>query len=153
MFDNFVAELRCPNCGMVIPATANIGLQTHLRGDADGSELGVKYSFAPVDLTVDHILARGYALIVPPAVAGPIRLLDIWSCPACETEQWAMIEIANGRIEKINGVQLTRTTLERANFISAVSADILAESLMGFLPLELTKRQLNAIDILRQRLE
>lgn len=154
MFDYFIAELRCPRCGTISPSTANTSRQTHIRGGtAYGSELAVGYSFDPVYLETEHILGAGYALIARPAAMGPIRLLDVWICPACETEQWAVVEIAGGRIERIEAVPINRATLEAANFISDVNADLLAAALMDVSPIELTERKLNSVEILRQRLE
>src|SRR5262245_38146603 len=131
MFDVFVAELRCPNCGRVIPITANTAMQTHLRDDADGAELRVGFEFNPHDLTTRSILGSGYALIAEPPPGGPIRLLDVWNCPECGTEQWAMIAIENGRIARIEAVVLDRATLDAANFISETNAELAAERVAG----------------------
>src|SRR5882672_8181767 len=82
MYDYFVAELRCPGCGTINPTTAYTNLQTHIRGSgADGSELRVGTSLAPVYLTTEHLASAGHALITAPTAAGSIRLLDIWICP------------------------------------------------------------------------
>jgi len=50
-----------------------------------------------------------------------IRLLDVWTCPECATEQWAVVEVAGTRIDRIEGVLLNRATLEGANFIVTVA--------------------------------
>ncbi len=152
MYDYFIAELRCPRCGTVSPTTAYTNMQTHLRGDADGSTLGVGYEFEPVDLTTKHILGAGYTLIARPSEGGPIRLLDVWNCPACETEQWAMVEIANRRITRIEAVSMDRITFESANFISEVNAELLAAALMGISWAEFSERSLDSVIILRQHL-
>lgn len=151
MFDYFVAALHCRRCGNVSPATAITGMQTHVRSDADGSELGVGFSFEPIDLTTTHILGAGYALITAPR-GGSIRLLDVWTCPRCQTEEWAMVEILGGRIERIESALINRATLEAADFISDVSADLLAAALMGISSAELTRRKLSNVEVLRQRL-
>ena len=153
MYDYFVADLHCPGCGTVSPTTANTNMQTSIRGEADGSALGVGYSFDPIDLTTQHILSAGYALISAPVTAGSMRLLDLWICPACQTEQWAMVEIVGGRIEGIEAVQMTRASFERANFISEGNADFLAEELTGVTQSEIAERKLNSVEILRQRLQ
>src|SRR4051812_30591532 len=118
MFDVFVAEMRCPSCGRVIPITSNTAMQTHIRDDADGSALRVGFVFDPLDLTTTSILASEYALNAEPPPGGPIRLLDVWICPECSTEEWAMVTIADGQITSIEAVVLNRSTLEAANFIS-----------------------------------
>jgi hypothetical protein len=152
MYDYFVAELRCPGCGAVNLVTANTNMQTHIRGDADGSALGVGYSFDPVDLTTQHLLGAGYALIATPAKPGSMRLLDLWICPACQTEQWAAIDIVDGRIERIEAVPMNRAVFESANFISEGNADFLAEAVAGVTQAEITERKLSSVDLLRRHL-
>jgi hypothetical protein len=100
MYDYLIKDLHCLDCGTINPTTAYTNLQTHIRGGgADGSELTVGTSLAPVYITTEHLVRAGHALITPPTAADSIRLLDIWICPMCNTEQWAMI----GR--RIHGAQ------------------------------------------------
>ncbi len=144
MFDVFIAQLRCPACGTEVPEAE---IQTYLRdGSADGSGLRVGFELDAADLTTDSILGAGYALIAPPEQGGPIRLLDVWICPACETEPWAMVEIVERKIRRISAVTLDRPTLESAHFISDTNANILADSLRGDLV------GLSSVDVLRRRL-
>jgi hypothetical protein len=63
-----------------------------------------------------------------------IRLLDVWSCPRCCTEQWALIEIVESSLHDVTAVTLDRGTLASANFISEVDVELLAESLSGRRP-------------------
>lgn len=145
MFDVFVAQLRCPNCDTIVEAE----IQTHIRdGSADGSKLRVGFDLDPSDLTTESIADSGYALVKPPEADSPIRLLDVWMCPKCQTEQWALVEIADRRIRSIKAVKLDRATLESANFISDVNGDLLAEALQG------NERPTgeSSVEILRQRL-
>jgi hypothetical protein len=126
---------------------ADAEIQTHIRGgSADGSSLTVGFEFNPLRLTTERIVGAGYALVNPPDPGGPIRLLDVWSCPQCETEQWAMVEIADRKIRGIEAVTLDPATLESANFISDTEADLLAEALTG--PVSTA----SSVEILRQRL-
>jgi hypothetical protein len=146
MFDVFVAPLRCPGCDTVV---ADAEIQTHIRdGSADSSALGVGFDLDPSDLATESILDAGYALVTPPDADGPIRLLDVWICPQCETEQWAMVQIADRKIRSIEAVKLDRATLESANFISDVNADLLAEALRGEEP----ATGASSVEILRRRL-
>jgi len=146
MFDEFVAQLRCPGCDRVV---ADGEIQTHIRGgSADGSSLKVGFEFNPLRLTTERIVGAGHALVNLPDPCGPIRLLDVWSCPQCETEQWAMVEIADRRIRSIEAVRLDRATLESANFIADTDADLLAEALTGDRPVSTA----SSVEILRQRL-
>lgn len=127
MFDVFVAELRCPNCHAVAPESANTNMQTYIRDDdADGTALRVGSQLDARLLTTDRIVGLADSLISKPTTNGEIRLLDTWSCPECGTEQWALITVGDARITSIEAVKLTRKVLERANFISDVNADILA---------------------------
>ncbi|HEX3478518.1 MAG TPA: hypothetical protein VHT91_26030 [Kofleriaceae bacterium] len=97
-------------------------------------------------------MSAGYALIALPTAAISLRLLDVWICPVCGTEQWAMIEIGSGRIERIEAVTLNRATFEAANFIDDTHAELLAAELLGIPGAESSERKLNAIDILRHQL-
>lgn len=146
MFDVFVAPCRCPGCSAFVP---DAEIKTHIRGiSADGSALGVGFEFDPFDLTTENILDTDYALVNPPDADGPIRLLDVWICRQCETEQWAMVEIADRKIRSIEAVKLDRATLKSANFISEVNADLLAEALQG----EESATGESSVEILRRQL-
>jgi hypothetical protein len=152
MFDYFVAGLHCRSCGTMSPATAATGMQTHIRSDADGSELRVSFVFDAIDLETEHILRSGYALIAAPPNAHTMRLLDVWTCPKCLTEEWGAVDIVDGRIERIEAVSMGLATLQTANFIADVSADILAASLLGISTNELSQRKIHNVDVLRERL-
>ncbi|NER84646.1 MAG: hypothetical protein F6K42_35030 [Leptolyngbya sp. SIO1D8] len=146
MFDVFVAQLRCPCCSMVL---AEAEIQTHIRdGSADGSSLGIGFEFDPADLEAESILDADYTLVRHPDANKQIQLLDTWICPQCETEQWAMVKISDQRIFSIEAVKLDRKTLESANFISEVNADLLAELLTGEEPIIGE----NSVEILRRKL-
>ena len=149
MYDVFVAELRCPRCGRTIPITADIGMQTYIRADANGSMLAVGFMFDARDLTTKNILDSDYALIAEPPPGGPIRLLDRWICFECSTEHWAMVTIADGKIARIEPVVLTRKTLEAANFISATNADLEAQR---FADATVADPDASSVEILRRYL-
>lgn len=122
-------------------------IQTYLRGvSADGSALRVGDALDEADLTTESILDAGYALVQEPKVGGPIRILDVWICPSCQAEPWAMIEIADGRIRAVTAVVLDRPTLVSAHFISETNAAILADSVRG----DLVGADL--VEVLRHRL-
>lgn len=153
MYDYFIADLQCSDCGPINPATAYTSSQTHIRGSgADGSELAVGTALAAVHLTTEHLVSAGYALITPPAAADSLRLLDVWICPVCNTEQWAMIEIVSGRIVCIKAVEMNRATFEATNFIDDTHAEALAAELLGIPVAEFLERKLNSIETLRQQL-
>lgn len=127
MYDVFVADLRCPGCGAVASVADNTGMQTHLRVDADGSALGVGFELDPNDLRTDKIVRNGYLLVTSPTPGKPIRLLEVWTCPTCQTEQWAMITIDQNRIQLIEAVRLDSAALRAANFTSETNSELLAE--------------------------
>jgi len=149
MYDDFVAELRCPDCGRTSPVTANIAMQTRIRDDADGSMLGVGFVFEPHELTTKNILDSDHALIGEPPPGAPIRLLDVWICHECSTDEWAMVTITDGKIARIEPVVLTRKTLEAANFISATHAEIAAER---FADASSADPDASSVEILRRHL-
>jgi hypothetical protein len=152
MYDYFAAELLCPSCATANSAAAYTNMQTHLRGDADGSTLAVGYEFEAADLIAKHVLGAGYALVSPPSHEGSIRLLEVWHCPACEAQQWAMVEIVGQKIARIEAVSMDRRALESANYISEVNAELLAATLMGTSWAEFSERKLNSVEVLKQRL-
>jgi hypothetical protein len=153
MFDVFVGNLRCPSCEKAARPDTDTSMQTHIRGlSADGSSLGVGFTFEPNDVTTPSILESGYTLIKDPPPRGPIRILDIWTCPSCNTEQWGLVEILDRTIRRVEGVKLDRKMLESANFISEDNAAYLADSLFGESPVERSTNRPSTLDILRQRL-
>jgi hypothetical protein len=153
MYDYFVGELVCPGCGTVNGTTAYTNMQTHIRGAcADGTELAVGFVLDPVEVTPGHLAGAGYVLISPPEELSSPRLLDVWICPACETEQWATIEIVQQRIERIVAVVLDNTTFESSNYIDDTHAELLAAALLGISWAELSERKLSCVEVLRERL-
>jgi hypothetical protein len=151
MYDYFVSQLQCPRCHVVHAAGAT-SVKTHLREDADGTQLGVGYVFDPADLRSDRIVDSSYLLVSAPIAADSPRLLDTWNCPACKTSQWALIEISQGRLSTIKAVPMNAATFKEANFISEVDGELLAAALLDVPPWELTERKLDPIEVLRQRL-
>jgi hypothetical protein len=145
VYDVIVARLRCPGCTTV----ADAEIQTHLRGGgADGTALRVGSEINPYYLIDESIVDSGYARVHAPGDGEPIRLLDVWTCPHCKTEQWAMVEIADGKIRGVEAVELDRETLESANYIAEVDADLLAGSLAG----DDDTGAAGSVELLRQRL-
>jgi hypothetical protein len=151
MFDYFIAELRCPRCKNVSGPGANTNMQTHIRDDADGSTLEVGYEFDTSDLREENIISSGYLLLRSPALE-LIRLLNVWMCRACRTDQWAIVEIVDRKLARIEAVSMSRAVLEESNFISEVNAELLAATLIDIPSRELSERKLDVVTILRQHL-
>lgn len=144
MLDVFVAPLRCPACGADVP---DAEIQTYIRdGSADGSALRVGFELDEADVTIESIQNAGYLMVTMPDHGGPMRLLDVWICPACQTEPWATVEIRGRRIHEIVAVTLDRATLVSSHFISETNANILADSLRGDL------EGVDSVEVLRRRL-
>jgi hypothetical protein len=152
MFDYFDAELRCPRCGVASRPDVNINMQTHIRDDADGSALKVGYEFDASELRQESITSSGYLLIRSPDSEQLIRLLNVWMCRACKTDQWAVVEIVEGKITRIEAVSMDLAVLEGSNFIAEVNAELLAASLLDIPPWELRERKLDVVTVLRQHL-
>lgn len=86
----------------------------------------------PLDLCRDDVLNSGYLLVSDPAADEAIRLLEVWDCPFCgRGSNWALITVNGTEMTAIEAVALDRATLESANFISEVDADMLAATLRG----------------------
>jgi hypothetical protein len=124
MFDVFVGEVRCPNCASEVRAN----IQTYVRDDdANGSSLVAGTELIAKELVPDRLVRLGYTQIAEPQ-GGTIRLLDVWSCSNCNTEQWGMVTIADARVHSIEAVRLTKPVFEGANYISQVDAEIRADA-------------------------
>jgi hypothetical protein len=152
MYDYFNANLTCPRCGNASGPRARINMQTHIRDDADGSTLEVGYEFDASDLKEESILSSSYSLIRPPDSQQAIRVLNIWRCPSCRTDQWAVVEIMERKIIRIEAVSMSRAVLEEANFIGEVNAELLAATLIDIPSRELSERKLDVVTVLRQHL-
>ena len=150
MFDEFQAELHCLYCGHTSTLDEDIGMQTHLLREA--VTLRVGHVFDLKEVTVESIVGGGYMIITEPVASVPIRVLNTWSCPACDKEQWAMIEISDRRLSSIKAVPMNAATFRDANFISDVDGELLAAALLEIPPWEFTERKLDAIEVLRERL-
>lgn len=152
MFDWFVASLQCPACGAVSSPTSATNMVTHVRDDANGSELSVGSELDALDLRTDDILSSSYQLVSAPAPGEPIRLLDMWRCPSCgRSDNWALVTISGNRITEIKAVILDRVMLERANFISD-QCFILAAQLSDIPATDLISGNASSVDVLRRRL-
>lgn len=152
MFDWFVAPLRCPACGAVSPSSSVTNMVTHVRDDANGSELTVGSEIDALDLRTDDILSSSYQLVSSPAPGEPIRLLDMWRCSSCgRSDNWALVTISGTRIAEIEAVILDRAMLERANFISD-QCFILAAQLSDIPATDLISGNASSVEVLRSHL-
>jgi hypothetical protein len=121
--DAFVAELRCPRCQRVSPATEATGMYTRIRSEPELAWLGVGSALEFDPATVPD---AGYYPVQPPGET--IRILQIWDCPNCKSyPNWAEIVVRDGRIESITAVPLDRETLARVHFIDEDVYDIAAD--------------------------
>lgn len=152
MFDWFVAPLRCPACGAVSPPTSVTNMQTHLRDDANGSELAVGADLDALDVRTGDILSSGYQLVSEPTPSEAIHLLEVWQCPSCgRGDNWALIVIGGSKITAIEAVTLDRAMLERAHFISD-QCFVLAAQLSDVSAADLSAGNVSCVKTLRERL-
>lgn len=152
MFDYLYSQMHCPLCGHKTSPGESIGMQTKLRGNCDGSTLHVGDALEANDLRSAHLERSGYLLLNPLATSERICLLNTWTCPSCEREQWGTIKIVAGKITSIESVQMTAAVLRDADFIDAVDAELLAAAVLGMDSLEFVEQQLDPVEVLRQRL-
>jgi len=147
MYDYFVAAMRCAGCGAASPADSSTDLQTHIRYDARGIEIPVGFQLHARDATDRRIEGSGYLPIGHGRAEGRSRLLDTWSCPTCEHENWACVTIVGTAVVAIEGVTLDRATLESAQFITE-SCFIAAAQVSGLPSQEIT----DPVSVLLERL-
>jgi hypothetical protein len=153
MYDYFVAALRCPSCGLTVPPDSSTNMQTHIRDDASGVELGVGFEFDPREVQPESIQSSGYQLIRLPAATEPILLLETWEHAACgRGDLWAVIAIEGVRITSIEAVTLDRPTFERAHYISD-NCFVLAARLSGIAASDLLVGKSGCVDVLREHLQ
>ena len=115
MFDYFVAELRCPECGAVSPADHTTRIQTKARRKMTLAFLGVGDA-----LTTDRmdLVGAGYIPLNPPQPGEAVRLVEQWFCPSCETRSnWVEIVVSDGVITAMEALPGIGPRLEAANYI------------------------------------
>lgn len=151
MYDYFVAALKCPNCGTVSAADSSTNMQTHVRDDASGIEIGVGFRFEPLEVREQDIMASSYLTTGRTSADGRIRLLETWRCTACGHENWARVTIAGTELVAIESVILDRTTLESTQFISD-GCYLLASKLSGIPARDLMEGKVNPVQVLLERL-
>lgn len=152
MYDYFVAALRCPSCGRQTPADSSTNMQTHLRDDARGEELGLGSAIEPADLRPADILNSGYQLIREPIAGEPLRLLEMWTDPACgRGDLWALVTIDGTRLASIVAVSLNQATLASAHYISD-NCVVVATAISGVPAADLVSGKVHCVDVLRMHL-
>src|SRR5690242_11010843 len=112
MHDYFIATLRCPKCNAVSGADSSTNMQTHIRDDASGIEIGVGFHLELLEVRDQDIVSSGYLSTGRTATDGRVRLLETWRCPACSYENWARVTISATEVVAIEPVVLDRPTLE-----------------------------------------
>jgi predicted RNA-binding Zn-ribbon protein involved in translation (DUF1610 family) len=122
-FDYFVAELPCPTCGTVTPATIATGMQTKLRAEPELAAFGVGDRF---EFDFADAADAGYLVLRQPQDG--VRIVQTWSCPECGApREWAEIEVRDDVITAIRRVELAPPTLARAQLVSDDAKDDVAE--------------------------
>ena len=155
MYDYFVAALRCPNCNVMSTADSSTNMQTHMRDDASGIEIGVGFRFVPLEVRDQDIASSGYLATGRASTDGRTQLLETWRCPACGHENWGMVTLAGVEvvaIESTESIVLDRATLEHAQLISD-GCYALASKLSGIPARDLMEGKINPVRVLLERLQ
>jgi hypothetical protein len=126
-------------------------MQTHMRDDASGIEIGVGFRLDPLEVRDQDIESSGYLPISRERADGRIRLLETWTCPNCHRENWGRVTIAGTEVIAIEGVTLDRATLAGAQFITE-SCYILAAQLSDIPADHLVTGKTNPVTVLLERL-
>ena len=151
MYDYFVAAMICPQCGAVSPADSSTDMQTRLRDDARGIEIGVGFQFDPLEVRERDLESSGYLPVTLEHPVDQIQLLDTWTCPACHHTNWARVTIDGTKIVAIEAVTLDRATLAGAQFI-AEGCYALAAQISGVPAADLLTHPEELVQILLSRL-
>ena len=151
MYDYFAAALKCSNCGTLSVADSSTNMQTHIRDDASGIEIGVGFRFEPLEVRDQDIMASGYLATGRVSMDGRTRLLETWRCPACGHENWARVSLAGIELVAIESVVLDRAILESAQFITD-GCYLLAAKLSGIPARTLMEGKANPVQVLLERL-
>jgi hypothetical protein len=151
MYDYFVAALKCVNCGTVSAADSSTNMQTHLRDDASGIEIGIGFRFDPLEVREQDIMASSYLSTGRVSVDGRTRLLETWRCPTCDHDNWARVTIEGTELTKIESVVLDREALEGTQFITD-GCYVLASRLSGIPARDLMEGKANPVQVLLERL-
>lgn len=151
MYDYFVARLRCPNCNAVSAADSSTNMQTHIRDDASGIEIGVGFRLGPLEVRDQDIMSSGYLATDRVATDGRVRLLETWRCPACGHENWARVTLSGTEVVAIEPVILDRSTLETAQYISD-GCYVIASKVSGIPARDLMEGRVNPVRVLFDRL-
>lgn len=117
----FVAPLRCAHCGAEHPDTIETKMQNQL-GDKPWTEYRVGDAVPSTQSDLEDAFLRTGA-----PGSGEVRILQDWICPACGSRQWAEVIIADGRVQDIHTVELTREVVQRVHYVSDEIAEIYSE--------------------------
>lgn len=115
-FDFFTAELACPTCGKLASGNAIAVMQTRIQRDPQGKYLKVGDQ---IDLAPGGPSQNGYLTVKKPQPDAPIHLLEVWSCPFCNTvPNWSEVILENEQIKSITALSLNCEILERIHYIT-----------------------------------
>lgn len=117
-YSYIVSELRCDACGRASAAT--------VVTKVDVEPATVLRVGSPVDVNVSD-MAFTHCLVRKPAQDEPIRFLEAWDCPACDSPEWVEVSISGGRIREVRVVGFDRGTLDRIHFVSEDVAQLYQE--------------------------
>lgn len=127
-YDFFVANLKCPVCGETTPADTSTNMQTYLRDEPEMASLTVGDPLALDPERIRRGEYDGYYSVRAPEPGEPIRILQTWECPSCDSPaNWAEIVVRAGLIDSIDAVNFDREPFERSHLISNDAISIAAD--------------------------
>jgi hypothetical protein len=151
MFDYFVAAMKCPSCETVSPADASTNMQTHIRDDASGIEIGVGFQLDPLEVRDQDLESSGYLPVGRGHTVDHVQVLNPWVCPTCNHENWGRVTLVGTEVVAIESVPLDRAMLAGAQFI-AQDCYVDAARVSGIAERDLLEGKINPVSVLLDRL-
>ena len=125
--DYYAAHLRCGTCRTVSPDNTTTGMQHKLVSFGEPRILRVGDTIE--DLSQADFESE-YITVNPHSDDHPTTVLEDWSCPTCNHLNWATIVFSGNTIVAIEETSLTRTMLEKINYLT-YDVDESFERLLG----------------------
>jgi len=114
----FVAEMECPVCHTVSPATNETDMQNQL-----GTEPWTRFGVGDEVPSTDEDLVASYVRVRPNRDGEPTRLLQFWRCSSCGNDNWAEIEVVEARVRTIAPVAPERRSLARVQWVHELHSE------------------------------
>jgi hypothetical protein len=107
----FIATLTCQWCAKSNELYIQTSLPIETNGQYSEHRVG-----DPIDTTSPE--SAGYLKLRDIRKGEPLRLLELWDCPACGRANWAEVEIDQERVQAIRGVPWNQPALDHAQYLT-----------------------------------